>query len=39
VHTRYQGMNHGFARKLAVIDAARAATDPVASSLRRALLF
>ncbi|GAA0530506.1 alpha/beta hydrolase [Paractinoplanes ferrugineus] len=39
VHTRYMGMNHGFARKLAVIDAARAATDQVAFSLRAALLF
>jgi len=39
VHTCYMGMNHGFARKLAVIDAARVATDQVASSLRAALLF
>jgi acetyl esterase len=39
VHTRYMGVNHGFARKLALIDAARAATDQVASSLRAALLF
>jgi acetyl esterase len=39
VHTRYQGMNHGFHRKLAVIDAARAAADQVASSLRAALTF
>ncbi|MEU4239978.1 alpha/beta hydrolase [Actinoplanes sp. NPDC026619] len=39
VHTRYMGVNHGFARKLAVIDAARAATDQVASSLRSALTF
>lgn len=39
VHTRYMGVNHGFARKLAVIDAARAATDQVASSLRAALTF
>ncbi|MFD0517753.1 alpha/beta hydrolase [Paractinoplanes durhamensis] len=39
VHTRYMGMNHGFARKLAVIDAARAATDQVAASLRAALTF
>jgi acetyl esterase len=39
VHTRYMGVNHGFARKLAVIDAARAATDQVAFSLRAALLF
>jgi acetyl esterase len=39
VHTRYMGVNHGFARKLAVIDAARAATDQVASVLRAALTF
>ena len=39
VHTCYMGMNHGFARKLAVIDAARVVTDQVASSLRAALLF
>jgi acetyl esterase/lipase len=39
VHTRYMGVNHGFARKLAVIDAARVATDQVASSLRAALTF
>ncbi len=39
VHTRYMGVNHGFARKLAVIDAARAATDQVASSLRAGLTF
>jgi acetyl esterase len=39
VHSRYMGVNHGFARKLAVIDAARVATDQVASSLRAALLF
>ena len=39
VHTRYMGVNHGFARKLAVIDAARAATDQVASALRAALTF
>jgi acetyl esterase len=39
VHTRYMGVNHGFARKLAVIDAARAATDQVASVLRSALMF
>jgi acetyl esterase len=39
VHTRYAQMNHGFARKLAVIDAARAAADQVASSLRAALTF
>ncbi|WP_433828815.1 alpha/beta hydrolase [Actinoplanes sp. CA-015351] len=39
VHTRYMGVNHGFARKLATIDAARAAADQVASSLRAALTF
>ncbi|HEU4348489.1 MAG TPA: alpha/beta hydrolase [Actinoplanes sp.] len=39
VHTRYAQMNHGFARKLAVIDAARAAADQVAASLRAALCF
>jgi acetyl esterase len=39
VHTRYAGMNHGFARKLALFDAARAATDQVASSLRSSLTF
>lgn len=39
VHVRYAGMNHGFARKLAVIDAARAAADQVAAALRAALTF
>ena len=39
VHTVYGQMNHGFARKLATIDAARAAADQVASSLRAALTF
>jgi acetyl esterase len=39
VHTRYQGMNHGFARKLVLFDAARAAADQVASALRAALTF
>ncbi|MEV6299815.1 alpha/beta hydrolase [Actinoplanes sp. NPDC051861] len=39
VHTRYMGVNHGFARKLATIDAARAAADQVASALRSALTF
>ena len=39
VHTRYMGVNHGFARKLATIDAARAAADQVASALRAALCF
>ncbi len=39
VHTRYMGVNHGFARKLAVIDDARVATDQVAAYLRAALRF
>lgn len=39
VHTRYMGVNHGFARKLATIDAARAAADQVAAALRSALTF
>jgi acetyl esterase len=39
VHVRYLGVNHGFARKLAVFDAARAAIDQVAASLRGALTF
>jgi acetyl esterase len=39
VHTRYMGMNHGFARKLATIDAARAAADQVAFALRASLCF
>jgi acetyl esterase len=39
VHVRYAGMDHGFARKLAVIDAARAAADQVAAALRAALTF
>jgi acetyl esterase len=39
VHTRYMGVNHGFARRLATIDAARAAADQVASALRAALCF
>ncbi|MGX6602176.1 alpha/beta hydrolase [Micromonosporaceae bacterium Da 78-11] len=39
VHTRYMGVNHGFARKLATIDAARAAADQVAAALRAALQF
>ncbi|HWS32345.1 MAG TPA: alpha/beta hydrolase [Actinoplanes sp.] len=39
VHTRYMGVDHGFARKLATIDAARAAADQVASALRSALTF
>ncbi|WIM97620.1 alpha/beta hydrolase [Actinoplanes oblitus] len=39
VHTRYMGVNHGFARKIATIDAARAAADQVAAALRAALTF
>jgi acetyl esterase len=39
VHTRYQGMNHGFVRKLAFFDAARSAADQIAMSLRAALTF
>lgn len=39
VHVRYAGVNHGFARKLALFDAARAAVDQVASTLRAALIF
>jgi acetyl esterase len=39
VHVRYAGMNHGFARKLVLFDAARAAADQIASSLRAALTF
>ncbi|WP_305789101.1 alpha/beta hydrolase [Symbioplanes lichenis] len=39
VHVRYQGVNHGFARKLALFDAARAAADQIAVSLRAALTF
>jgi acetyl esterase len=39
VHTRYMGVNHGFARKLATIDAARTAADQIASALRAALCF
>jgi acetyl esterase len=39
VHVRYAGMNHGFARKLVLIDAARAAADQIAGSLRAALTF
>jgi acetyl esterase len=39
VHVRYAGVNHGFARKLAMFDAARAAVDQVAVSLRSALTF
>jgi acetyl esterase len=39
VHVRYAGVNHGFARKLAIFDAARAAADQIAASLRAALTF
>lgn len=39
VHVRYQGVNHGFVRKLAMFDAARAAADQIAVSLRAALTF
>ena len=39
VHVRYLGVNHGFARKLALFDAARVAIDQVASALRTALIF
>jgi acetyl esterase len=39
VHVRYAGMGHGFARKLAVIDAARAVADQVAAALRSSLTF
>jgi len=39
VHVRYEGMSHGFARKLAAIDAARVAADQVAAALRSALTF
>jgi acetyl esterase len=39
VHVRYLGVNHGFARKLAIFDAARVAADQIASSLRAALTF
>ena len=39
VHTRYMGVNHGFARKLGTVDDARVAADQVASALRAALCF
>jgi acetyl esterase len=39
VHTRYMGVNHGFARKIGTIDDARVAADQVAASLRAALTF
>jgi acetyl esterase len=37
VAVRYQGLNHGFARKLALFDGARTAADQVAAALRSAL--
>jgi acetyl esterase/lipase len=39
VHVQYAGMNHGFARKLVLFDAARAAADQIAVALRAALTF
>jgi acetyl esterase len=39
VHVRYAGVNHGFARKLAIFDAARACVDQIATDLRSALTF
>jgi acetyl esterase len=39
VLVRYLGVNHGFARKLALFDAARAAADQIAAGLRAALTF
>jgi acetyl esterase len=39
VHVRYAGVNHGFARKLALFDAARAAADQIAAGMRAALTF
>jgi acetyl esterase len=39
VTVRYQGVNHAFARKLALFDAARLAADHVAAALRAALMF
>jgi acetyl esterase len=39
VHTRYMGVNHGFARKVGTIDDARVAADQVAAALRAALTF
>jgi acetyl esterase len=39
VHTRYMGMNHGFARKIGPVDDARAAADQVAAALKAALTF
>ncbi len=39
VLVRYLGVNHGFARKLALFDAARSAADQIAAGLRAALTF
>jgi acetyl esterase len=39
VTVRYQGVNHGFVRKLALFDAGRTAADQVAAALRAALTF
>jgi acetyl esterase len=39
VLVRYLGVNHGFVRKLALFDAARAAADQIAAGLRSALTF
>jgi acetyl esterase len=39
VTVRYQGMIHGFVRKLALFDAGRAAADQIAAAVRAALLF
>jgi len=39
VAVRYQGVNHAFARKLAIFDAARIAADQIAAALRAALTF
>ena len=38
VAARYVGLNHGFARKLALFDGARTAADQVAAALRSALI-
>ncbi|MEV7231393.1 alpha/beta hydrolase [Polymorphospora sp. NPDC051019] len=38
VTVRYQGVNHGFVRKLAIFDAAAVATDQIAAALRAALV-
>ncbi|HEX8627553.1 MAG TPA: alpha/beta hydrolase, partial [Catenuloplanes sp.] len=39
VLVRYQGVNHGFVRKLAIFDAARVAADQIAAAVRAALTF